>query len=190
MIKELKQDNLEEWLDFIQKELQRAAVDKKHPFRFVVLSSGSAQVSSRYVVLRKVNQLNQLLIYTDTRSNKVAEIKQNDQVQLLFYNQQKGLQLMISCRVVLHHRDDELAKQEWNHVQGNARKSYCTTAAPGSPIVSPDDALSWDQEFTNQYFTVIEALPQSIEFLELGRGKHLRAKYQKSTGWTGQWLVP
>lgn len=41
----------------ISHELHRGSLDRKHPFRFVVLSSSTEnEVESRYVVLRKVGQ--------------------------------------------------------------------------------------------------------------------------------------
>lgn len=190
---EVQQDHhLHKWLVFIEKELLRGSLDKKHPFRFVVLSLADGTnngVSSRYVVLRKAKELNQLLIYTDSRSNKVTAIKANSLVQLLFFNQKKGLQVIISCKVVLHQGNDT-AKQEWKNVQGNAKKSYCSMAAPGSAIDSPEEAYFWDDDSSDQHFMVIEALPVQIEFLELGRGQHRRAKFQKNGTWAGEWLVP
>ncbi|MEL6557067.1 MAG: pyridoxamine 5'-phosphate oxidase family protein [Bacteroidota bacterium] len=183
------QDSLRDVLQNVRKEIRRAAVDRKHPFRFVVLGTVQSSVAMRYVVLRKVDEDFNLLIYTDHRSRKVKDVVQNPNVQLLFYHPQKRVQVIISCRVAIHH-NDELAKKHWNHVQGEARKAYCSIDAPGERIDAPSDAYEWEAELSDKYFTVLSMKPNKIEVLQLNGLEHLRAIFENKSDWNGQWLVP
>lgn len=183
-------DNLNHWLQHIKEELLRASIDKKHPFRFVVLSTQSASLSSRYVVLRETADVNKLFVYTDARSKKIADIKENKNIQFLFFDQKKGLQVIVSCTATLHN-NNKTSRKAWSRVQGKARKAYCTIKAPGSTVENPEEAYQWNESFLPEHFTVIEAIAHEIEFLQLGSMKHLRGRFLKEGNeWNGQWLVP
>gem|GEM_PF-6361062 len=52
-------------------EFQKACCAKRHPFRYVVLSTANeGHANSRWVVLRKYTETASFLIYTDARSGK------------------------------------------------------------------------------------------------------------------------
>ncbi|MEM6830901.1 MAG: pyridoxamine 5'-phosphate oxidase family protein, partial [Bacteroidota bacterium] len=89
-------DELTTVFETVKHEIHRATLDKKHPFRFVVLSTFGSSISSRYVVLRKVSENFHPIIYTDLRSQKVGDIRSHKSIQLLFYHPQKRVQVVIS----------------------------------------------------------------------------------------------
>jgi pyridoxine/pyridoxamine 5'-phosphate oxidase len=172
-------------------ELHRGALDSKHPFRYINLGTqGSDYPEVRTVVLRKVDQQLNCIIYTDYRSAKVQEIQANPLVSLHFYNPKQRVQLRIQAKAIIHHQNS-LASAYWTKVQGDAQKAYTSTLAPGSKIESPEQAFEWAEEMNFHFFAVLELIPQSIEGLQLDRLNHLRINFSiKQENWEGEWLVP
>ncbi len=183
------QDTLTEIWQAIRSELLRTNHDRKHPFRYGVLSTQDQSVHSRYVVLRQVSQELQLFLYTDLRAGKVAQIRENPQVQMLFYHPSKRVQLIVAGLAMLHHQN-EVSTQHWPRVQGEARKSYSSTKAPGTVVPSPAAAHEWQDEDNPQHFAVVTIDPDELEVLQLDRQHHLRARFRSSSEWAGEWLVP
>lgn len=175
----------------VKKELQRAALDKKHPFRFVVLSSSSeSRPDARYVVLRKTEGDFCCYIYTDSRSHKVFQLEQQPVVTLLFYHPQKRCQVKIQGRATIH-RQDSVSKSHWANVQGEAQKAYQSILAPGTPIETPAAAHTWEQAGDSRHFTVIAIQAEAVECLQLNGLQHLRVVFRKDAGgWSGHWLAP
>jgi pyridoxamine 5'-phosphate oxidase len=187
-----KQHKPAEIFSIIKHELNRGALDNKHPFRFVVLSTtGVDGPDSRYVVLRSVNEELHFFVYTDSRSEKIEALKAEPWASLLFYHPKKRIQVRLKAKTVFHQQNG-IAKQHWEKVQGDARKSYQSILAPGIPIQSPEEAYSWNaqpEDFSN--FTVLELIPNSIELLQLNGLEHLRIRFtHPNDKWLGQWMVP
>lgn len=176
----------------LKHELHRGALDKRHPFRFVVLSTlGGDGVDSRYVVLRSIDEALHFFIFTDSRSEKIKELKANPHASLLFYHSQKRVQVRVQVNSVIH-QQNETVKYRWESVQGEARKAYQSILSPGIPIEDPEDAFSWNENLADfSFFSVIELIPTSIELLQLNGLEHLRIRFTYFDGdWTGQWLAP
>ncbi len=171
-------------------ELHRGALDSKHPFRYVNLGTiGKSGPEVRTVVIRSVSQELGFLIYTDSRSEKVAELTANPMATLNFYHAQKRVQIRVKVKVEIHHQD-ELSKDFWNRVQGEAQKAYASTLAPGTPIPAPEAGFDWPEVMDDRFFTVLKVIPESIEALQLNGLRHLRILFSKSESWEGKWLVP
>jgi len=184
-----KNHRLPEVFNNLKAELKRAAVDRKHPFRYCVLSTHGHEVNSRYVVLRKMTNDLEFLIYTDSRSQKIQDISINSEVQLLFYHPKKQTQLILSGKASLL-SDDTLSKAEWCNVKGNAQRAYNTIEAPGTPIQAPHLGHRYKEQMNEQYFTVIKISAEKLEALQLNQSEHLRVKFEIGKNWEGQWLVP
>ncbi len=186
-----KNDSLTEVIRNVKHELNRGALDSKHPFRFVCLGTlGSEGPSMRYVVLREVTRQLELLIYTDKRSGKVTELAQNNSVSLLFYHPSKRVQLRVSGKAHLH-QGDELASRHWDHVQGESLKAYGPVVPPGTPISDPADAYNWPEHIDATNFTLIRIVPNHIDVLQLNGFEHLRVGMERSgPDWEAHWLAP
>ena len=178
--------------DAVKHELHRGALDRKHPFRFVVLGTfGESGPDTRYVVLRKVDQELSFFIYTDGRTAKAKSLDLNPRISLLFYHPQKRVQLRVQAEVSLH-KGDDLAKEHWSRVQGEGRKAYQSVLEPGSEIKQPEEAFAWfEDESDASNFLVLKIVPSAIEVLQLNGLEHLRAKFFREEGeWRGVWLAP
>lgn len=186
------EDSLKNVFQVIKHELNRGVLDKKHPFRFLILSSqGIEGVESRYVVLRKVKEDLTLMVFTDYRTAKIQQIKTNPKVALLFYHPVKRIQVRIQAEVIVHFKND-VTEDFWQNVQGEGRKAYHSKLAPGKEIDNPNQGHDWHEDMRGQgYFCVLEIRPVEIEALQLNGLEHLRAKFDFLDGsWIGKWLVP
>ncbi len=185
-------DSLEESFLLLFKELFRSTQDKKHPFRYFSLCTvnDDGSPNSRTVVLRKKDQDNRLWVYTDSRSLKFKELKNNNKATLLFYHPIKKLQLKLLCTSNIHYQDN-VCKQAWQTIDDSGKLSYNTVLNPGRRITRPEQGHEFLRPLNDLYFSVLIFDPTEIELLQLNRSAHLRAKSVKFGGkWTRSWLVP
>lgn len=178
----------QQFLETARRELVNGYAKKRHPFRYFTLATvhGGAP-RQRTVVLRKLLPDFNLLFYTDLRSHKVADIKNNSAVSALFYHPKKLMQLKIEGRAKLV-EDKAVLKAYWNNIPENSRKDYITASAPGTPIANPDHT-SYNIE--QHHFCAVQIVPTVIEYLQLKRPNHLRLQFSKQEGeWQDQFLVP
>lgn len=181
-----------EMLQAVMDELRKGAVQKKHPFNKMVFSTVSGdQAASRWVVFRKLTAENHFLIFTDGRSEKVEELRQNPNATLLFYHHRQGVQVRVQGRASLHHRDD-LTSTYWPGVKGSpGARSYQTVQAPGEPIFSINEGNHTNPELEDEHFMVISIQAHHIEALQLDREQHIRVNFEKEENtWKGTFLVP
>lgn len=178
------------WQD-VQHELHRGTLDRKHPFRFVNLSTyGQEGVQARWVVLRKINSDLHFFLYSDMRTQKIADLQQHEQAQLLFYHPRKQIQVRCNVKATIHHQN-KLSKDHWKHIQGLGTRSYTPVIEPGSPIETPEKAHQWLNDIGDQFFAVIECIPGEIDALQLNKSEHLRARFRrKGNDWEKTWIAP
>lgn len=177
------------YFEELKDHLHKGVHKKGHPFRFAVLGTMGLNNNPalRTVVLRQVSDALSLRIYTDARSNKLQQIKANNQVSLLFYHPKQMLQIKVEGIASII-TDQGTLQKYWSGVQPNSRKDYITSEAPGSSILNADAVEYLEEE---NHFTIIEIIPKSIEYLKLKRPNHLRVQYLKSAkNWNGEFLVP
>lgn len=178
-----------QFFEELKDHLLKGVHKKGHPFRYAVLGTIGLNNNPalRTVVLRQVSEELTIRLYTDARSNKLQQIKANNQVSLLFYNPKQMLQVKMEGVASIITDQDTLQKY-WSGVQPNSRKDYITSAAPGSSI-SNADAVEYLDE--GNHFTIIEIIPKNIEYLKLKKPNHLRVQFLKSAQtWKGEYLVP
>ncbi|MGY6558752.1 MAG: pyridoxamine 5'-phosphate oxidase family protein [Nitritalea sp.] len=175
----------------LKHELHRAVLDRRHPFRLVMLATvDEGQPDARYIVLRQVTQELRFLFYTDGRTPKVRQLEQNPQAALLFYHPGQRAQV----RVLGHFeilQQGSLWEEHRQRVQGEALKAYSPTLAPGRIIQQPEQAYAWEKE--HDWFTLLAFRPKSMELLQLQGLEHLRAYFryeQASNTWKKEWVAP
>ncbi|WP_114748083.1 pyridoxamine 5'-phosphate oxidase family protein [Pleomorphovibrio marinus] len=182
---------LSQVFELFQAECSKAVIDPNHPFRFITLSTfGTEFPNSRYVVLRAINQDFKVYFYTDSRSQKIAEIQKNPAVSLHLYHPEKKVQAKILGKASVHTMD-EITAYHWKKVKGEARKAYCSIHKPGTKIDSPEQAHQWSENLDARYFSILAINPRSVELLQLNGVEHLRAVFNKKNGgWEFSWLAP
>lgn len=171
-------------------ELHRGALDPKHPFRYINLGTiGKTGPEIRTVVVRSISTNLEFVVFTDFRSEKVAELSVNPFATLHFYHPGKRIQIRIKAKAEVHCQN-EVSKDFWPKVQGEAQKAYTSAKAPSTPISDPNEAFDWIENGDDRFFAVLKFIPESIEALQLNGSRHLRILFTEKENWKGQWLVP
>lgn len=174
-------------LELAKAELLRSNVDRRHPFKLLTLATSSAEFPEiRTVVKRHSDTEFNILIYTDSRTPKVFQVKENAKVSALFYHDKKKLQVRIKAHGQLVEYQDSLYLEHLHKVKSSSNtKDYRTNSAPGSPI---EESVILNDKLN---FCLLKLIPKEIEVLQLGKEKHQRAKYTSNHGqWFEQKLVP
>ena len=182
----------------ICKELVRATHDRHHAWRTPVLATVDAQgrPNARTVVLRKANVADggTIEIYTDRRSPKVSELMAQPSACLVFWSARLSWQLRVAVEVSIQTEGPYIDSLWQNVKHTRAAGDYLGLLPPGHALT---DELGVPDEPTNApdfipadaivHFAVLTARVSEIDWLELGRGKHRRAKIFHDQ-W--QWLAP
>ncbi|HKK48041.1 MAG TPA: pyridoxamine 5'-phosphate oxidase family protein, partial [Alkalispirochaeta sp.] len=124
-------------------ELEAGVAQGPHPFHTAALAtvgthSGTPVAAEvRTVVLRYVDREGwRVDLHTDLRSPKVAEIRANPAVSLLFYDAPGKRQLRAKGRATIHTQDD-LTAARWETMRSQSRECYRAPGAPSSPVAGP-----------------------------------------------------
>ena len=184
-------NTLREIPSIIFSELRKAASKKKHPFKNVVLTTVKEQNPlSRWVIFRKLTIEQNLLVYTDSRSEKIKNLRKNPNCGLLFYNNRQGLQIYFNAVSTIHQKN-ELTKKYWQGIVGKSSENYTTVNPPGSPINSIDKGHITDKDLNDKHFSIIEFIPVNMKILQLSRDGHIRVNLVKiNNEWEGSFIVP
>lgn len=189
-------DSPEQAFKKIHDQLKRAGADARHKFRFFSVAtlkeSGGLIPQSRMVVLRNFDEDWTFEFYTDKRSSKVAEIKNNPILSALFWDPSKRVQIRIEADAKIHNQD-EISAERWKHVQGDAQKAYASVPAPGTLVDAPENAHQWSEKIDDENFVVIRSVPRQIKILQLSGMEHLALDFHRkaATGeWFGGWIAP
>jgi len=144
-------------------------------------ADGLAQ--ARTVVLREVRAATeQLLIYTDARSPKVAELRAQPLASVVLWSSHLNWQLRLQLRfdVVL---DGAEVRTAWECVrQSSSASDYLASRGPGAPL--PDQS---EPSLREPRLAVLVGRVLSMDWLELRREGHRRARLD---GRGVEWLVP
>jgi hypothetical protein len=169
----------------VWQELQRAATQPAHAWRTMVLATVEARnAEARCVVLREVDPAaRELIFYTDARSAKVQQMRDNPRGTLLCWSQSIGWQLRL--RVDLEIKTSGLkVSSRWARLKLTpAAQDYLSPLPPGSPVVARHEP----ERASRGHFAVVTARVQSIDWLELHADGHRRARFD-ADGAT--WLQP
>ncbi|MCK8522064.1 pyridoxamine 5'-phosphate oxidase family protein [Aquimarina sp. D1M17] len=171
------------------RDLQEAAKTPGHPFRYFTLATTNENGTPRLrtVVLREIDQLSNLIVYTDKRSEKITHINKHAIVSLLFLDKERLIQLSIEAKATLI-EDPEKTRAIWGQIPEKSKKDYTSKYTPGKEIKDPQNV-----EFLTQgnFFAAIRLIPQKIEYLRLKRPNHIRVLFSKEgNDWKSSYLVP
>ena len=155
-------------------------------WRVAVLATRDGdEADARSVVLREIDRdARTLLVYTDARSAKLAQIAAHPQGVLVLWSEALGWQLRL--RVQLQAETDGLAlASRWARIQLTpAAHDYLSPLPPGSVLSGGAPA---PERTSRDHFAVIAARVEAVDWLELHRQGHRRARFD-ATG--AAWLTP
>lgn len=181
-------------MDALWRELRRARVDRRHPWRVMGLcTQGMEGPGVRQVVLRQVDEGERMVVaYTDARSAKVGEIAHCARVALLWWHPQKQWQLRAAAMASIASEGPEV-DAHWAAVPPHARRDYASLSAPGTPMSGESTSVAASEAAARRHFRVMKLQLLQCEVLALGgTNPHLRLQWtwQTSGGWHREELVP
>ena len=177
---------LDQILKDCKKQLEAALKHKKHPFRFFTLGTLQKGQGARLrtVVLRDFDPDQFLFtVFTDTRSKKVQQLKQNPNATGLFYDPIRMIQLVVDLKTVELKEETDL----FDNLPEQSKKDYTSVFTPGSIIATPDQL---NHDYNTPHFTRIQFQAECIEYLKLKRPNHIRASFSLEDQWRGTFLTP
>ena len=169
----------------VWRELEAAPHDKLHPWRTPVLGTTDGVVGdARTMVLRELRVAErQLLMFTDSRSFKAAQIAAHPLGTLVMWSEALGWQLRLRVRLGLE-VDGLAASSYWTRLKlSPAAHDYLSALAPGSVIDQAHGPLG-----ERAHFALVEATVLAIDWLELHELGHRRARFEP--GVAPRWLQP
>ena len=173
----------------ILSELGKAAKEKAHPFRWPVLTTVDAarQPAARIVVLRAFADP-VATVYSDARTDKVAQLRSNPEAGLLFFDRDRKLQVRAKGVASLHHQD-AVAREHWDSLPPARHADYQSAADPGTEWTEAGARL--DPAWRDRNFTVLRITLAFLDVLRLSREEHLRYQYRHSGGqWSQKQVAP
>ena len=167
--------------------LVAAAGDKSHPWRTPVLATADGEgADARTVILREVDvRQKQLFFYTDERAGKVRQLLNHPVGTLVMWSPALGWQMR--CRVRLAVEMSGLAaSSRWARIKlSPTAQDYLSPLPPGTPL----DPLAPPTHgaVKRDYFAVIDATVNAIDWLELHPDGHRRAIFDAGGA---RWVQP
>ena len=159
--------------------LAQGAVNKKSKFHTPTLSTinGNA-INSRTIILRKVdNKTKMLFFYSDSRSRKVLNIIQNNNVTVHLYEPRFKLQVQLYGYANIENKTEK-TKGIWNSLNNFSKKNYLSTISPGEKINSLDNLnYNADNEEAFYNFSLINFKVSKIECLQLLNINNIRVEF-------------
>ncbi len=176
-----------EWQENIQTALNTS--DNKVTARFFQLATVDQDQTPavRTVVFRGfLENTNNIIIHTDLRSEKIAQLEKNDKAQLCWYFVTTREQFRISGKVecVAHNTGNEeherLLTQQWNALSASAKSSY-EWDMPGVALCPSQTQLDSTQPnnpvSVSEHFALLLFVPSHIDHLQLATTPHHRRLY-------------
>jgi hypothetical protein len=167
-------------------ELGRATQDRLHAWRTPVLATTAEDglPDARTVVLREADaNTAHLRFYTDGRSAKISQLSGQPQAVLVFWSKRLNWQLRMRVSITTH-AAGPVVDAVWARVsQSAAADDYLSPYAPGSALSAATPTAAPPRH----HLVVLSAEVHDIDWLELARGGHRRARLRADT-W--QWLTP
>jgi hypothetical protein len=125
-----------------------------------------------------------VFVHSDRRSPKVADLRENPAVSLLFYDADGRWQLLLDGAAVVHDHD-ALADDRWLTVAERSRECYRSLHAPSS-ILDEGSQTTRNSAVVNsggrEAFSVISVQIHTLEVLFLDHAGHLRRRWNCTAG--------
>ena len=159
--------------------LAQGVVNKKSKFHTPTLSTVNGNsINSRTIILRKVDKKTKLLFfYSDSRSRKVLNIIQNNNVTLHLYEPRFKLQVQLYGHAKIEN-NSEKTKNIWSSLNSFSKKNYLSALSPGEKINSLDN-LKYNTDYEEAFynFSLIYFKVSKLECLQLSDIKNIRVEF-------------
>ncbi len=172
-----KLGDLEASLDVVWQTLMQGAASRHSAARLATLSTVvGGKPAARTIVLRGAEQKTpSVVFYTDIRSQKIKELKENPAAALTYYSVPQKFQVRLSGQAKIHHAD-QLTDKAWSGLKEEEQPDYAGSHAPGEETGRPIQELGGN---ASENFAVVRVIISELEWLQLGqKGFHRRAAFR------------
>lgn len=182
------------WDELARSVQPRTRADEpRHGWRRCALATlGPLGPMVRSVVLRDLERDRRVLVvYTDARSPKVAQLRADPRGELLCWCDRLGWQLRLRCRIEVQ-TDGLDVTARWARVRHSpAVHDYLSPLPPGHPLAGPGDGLDGaappPPERVREAFALMLMQVEAVDWLELHPLGQRRAAFDAEGA---RWLVP
>lgn len=168
----------------IWNELLRCTTERHHAWRRCVLATVDGdRADARIIVLRECSRTERTLtFFTDERSPKVHQILANPHGTLVLWSEALSWQLRLAVRLELV-ANGLAVSSRWARLKLTpGAQDYLSPLPPGTAVAQP-----LPERGTREYFAVITATIDTMDWLELRAEGHRRAGFD---GHGARWLLP
>jgi len=176
---------MNELITYILKKIRNGTTKKGAPFKFGSLASSyKKKPEQRMVVIREITN-NELIIYTDNRSQKIEHFKKNNKASLLFYDSETMEQLILKGVIKIENTD---TNKVWKTIPKFAHRDYTSVLAPGTSITS--EIAEYSE--TKHNFCYLKFTFDSIDYLNIDKpcNKRVQFSLDQNNSWKGTYVVP
>lgn len=169
------------------KRLERGVADRHAPGRHPTLATVDAagMPQARTVVLRAADKESATLkVYSDRNADKVDQVLAMPHAAIHIWDNVAHLQLRLLCEVTV--QTGQAVRGIWDQLSAHARACYGFQPFSGTAV---PDGIAYEKWPDPDAFAVLRLKIREMEALHLGP-KHRRARFARSDGWKGQWVVP
>ncbi len=196
-------NDLDLTLQEIEYLLSRGVKDRKSNFHYTMLSTINDKFpESRTVILRNFNKDRfELNIHSDSRSAKINQIENNNNVSCLFYDDKKKIQIRVNGLAKV----EKSYQPSWEKLTNWSKRCYLSEKKPGTEVAKPSSGFP--ERFVNESpndkdsieglknFALIKVMISSIEWLYLASQGHRRAVFKifrkdSPLSIKKKWLIP
>ena len=172
----------------VWRELAQAVRDKQHGWRVAVLATVDGQAAdARSVVLRDIDEATRtLLMFTDARSPKAAQLAAHPEGTLVLWSATLGWQLRLRVLLALETSGLRVSSR-WARLKLTpAAQDYLSPLPPGALLdVAAPEVVPERQ--SREHFAVLAAQVQSVDWLDLHPQGHRRALFSAAGA---AWITP
>jgi len=191
------------------RELAGAAQDRAHEWRQPVLATVCPEFGpqARTVVLRlRDADRARLVVYTDARSPKVAQLQADPRAQLLCWSRTLGWQLRLGGRILVSTEGLDVTSRWALLRHTRAAQDYLSPLSPGQPCDDTSAKTDGDVEGEAEaspdrspdrscgqraHFAVLRLRVERMDWLSLDPQGHRRAVFDaRDAALSGRWCAP
>jgi hypothetical protein len=181
---EARLDDLQQIESAVWRELQAAPVQRGHEWRIGTLATTDGESGdARSVVLRDFEAATRtLIVYTDSRSPKTAQIAAYPLGTLVLWSASLSWQLRLRVRLEVETSGLRVSSRWARLKMKPGAQDYLSPLPPGSPLARPTP-----ERGSRDHFALMLLQIQAIDWLELHAEGHRRAGFDEQGR---QWLSP
>ncbi len=179
-----------EWVPILRESLMRESGDADSVAALATVDFQN-HPHVRHIIVRRLESDGTIWITSDSRSQKMIQIRHNRHVELSFWLPAAKEQFRIAATALIIGGQDGPRYWFWQNVPDKTRATFLWPT-PGQPLESKLYFPSSTDMVTAppENFQLLHLTPHQVEHLDLNPHPHNRRRWKLSTDWTIEELNP